>query len=121
MGIIILETKRWCQLRRKILKIVLMGEMNVGKTTMINKFCGKDVSAGATIGPGDFQKKELMVGTTQMSLQIWDTAGQEKFNAIGVPFYRSANACGLVFDLGDMESFNKLSHWRDSFIDNNGP
>jgi Ras-related protein Rab-7A len=62
-----------------------------------------------------------MVGTTQMSLQIWDTAGQEKFNAIGLPFYRGANACGLVFDLSEQASFDKLTHWRDNFIDNNAP
>jgi len=50
------------------MKIVLLGDVGVGKTTLINKFCGKDGAGGATIGPGDFQKKEMMVGTTQMSL-----------------------------------------------------
>lgn len=101
--------------------MVLLGEVNVGKTTLINKFCGKDGPAGPTIGPGDFQKKELMVGTTQMSLQIWDTAGQEKFNAIGLPFYRGANACGLVFDLSEPASFEKLTHWKNQIIENTAP
>jgi len=54
--------------KKDFMKIVLLGDVGVGKTTLINKFCGKDGAGGATIGPGDFQKKEMMVGTTQMSL-----------------------------------------------------
>jgi GTPase SAR1 family protein len=50
------------------MKIVLLGEMNVGKTTLINTYCGKAGATGPTVGTGDFQKKEIMVGDTKMSL-----------------------------------------------------
>ena len=56
-----------------------------------------------------------------MNLQIWDTAGQEKFNALSHAFYRGSNACGLVFDLSNTKSFDTLDNWKKNFLENAAP
>ena len=56
-----------------------------------------------------------------MSLQIWDTAGQEKFQSLGFAFYRGADCCALTFDLTNPESFEALNKWKEGFIDNAQP
>lgn len=48
--------------------------------------------------------------------QIWDTAGQERFKSLRTPFYRGSDLCLLVFSVGDKESFNNLSKWKDEFV-----
>mmetsp|Transcript_57339 Transcript_57339/g.48460 ORF Transcript_57339/g.48460 Transcript_57339/m.48460 type:complete len:90 (+) Transcript_57339:163-432(+) len=49
-------------------------------------------------------------------MQLWDTAGQEKFQTLGVTFYRGAECCVLVFDMTNMKSFETLESWREEFL-----
>jgi Ras-related protein Rab-7A len=56
-----------------------------------------------------------------VTLQIWDTAGQEKFQSLGYAFYRGADCCALVYDLTSAQSFESLDRWKKGFIDNAGP
>ena len=51
-----------------------------------------------------------------ISLQLWDTAGAERYNSLGQTFYRNAEVCVLVFDLTNKESFNKLDEWKNEFL-----
>jgi len=64
---------------------------------------------------------EEKVGKTTVTLQLWDTAGQEKFNSIGFAFYRGANCCILVYDICDAESFERLNTWKTNFVDAANP
>lgn len=52
---------------------------------------------------------------------MWDTSGSERYKAINALYYRGADACILVFDLTDTESFNDLEYWKNDFLDNNNP
>lgn len=63
----------------------------------------------------------MIVGQTQFSLNIWDTAGQEKYNALGYAFYRGTQCCGLVFDLNNPASFENLNKWKKNFLENAAP
>ncbi|MCO5553056.1 hypothetical protein L7F22_006577 [Adiantum nelumboides] len=49
-------------------------------------------------------------------MQIWDTAGQKRFQSLGVAFYRGADYCVLIYDVNVMKSFDSLSHWREGFL-----
>ena len=66
--------------KKNFLKIVILGDSGVGKTTILQQYLnGKALgNAKPTIG-ADFSKKEVMIDNTLVTLQIWDTAGQEKF------------------------------------------
>jgi len=60
--------------------------------------------------------KEISVDDKLITLQIWDTAGQERFQSLGSAFYRGADACVLVYDILNEQTFTKIEEWRTNFI-----
>lgn len=105
-------------MRNKVLlKVVILGDSGVGKTSLMNQYVNKKFSNQykATIG-ADFLTKEVMVDDQLVTLQIWDTAGQERFQSLGVAFYRGADCCVLVHDVNNVKSFETLESWRDEFL-----
>ena len=83
----------------------------------MNQYVNRKFSAQykATIG-ADFLTKEVQVEDRMVTMQIWDTAGQDRFQSLGVAFYRGADCCILVFDLTNEMSFRHLDTWRDEFL-----
>ncbi|XP_042436945.1 ras-related protein Rab7-like [Zingiber officinale] len=68
-----------------------------------------------TIG-ADFVTKEILVDDRLVTLQIWDTAGEERFQSLGVAFYRGVDCCILVYDVNVRRSFDTLDNWHDEFL-----
>ena len=50
-------------------------------------------------------------------MQLWDTAGTERFHSMGASFYRNTVVCVLVFDLTNLDSFNNVETWHKTFLD----
>ncbi|TYJ36190.1 hypothetical protein E1A91_A05G291100v1 [Gossypium mustelinum] len=103
--------------RRTLLKVIVLGDSGVGKTSLMNQYVHKKFSQQykATIG-ADFVTKELQIEDRLVTLQIWDTAGQERLQSLGVAFYRGADCCVLVYDVNVMKSFDSLDNWHDEFL-----
>ncbi|XP_014628466.1 ras-related protein Rab7 isoform X2 [Glycine soja] len=103
--------------RRTLLKVIVLGDSGVGKTSLMNQYVHKKFSQQykATIG-ADFVTKELQIDDRLVTLQIWDTAGQERFQSLGVAFYRGADCCVLVYDVNVMKSFDTLENWHEEFL-----
>merc|ERR1712086_666808 len=103
--------------RKVLLKIIILGDSSVGKTSLMNQFVHRKFVSQykATIG-ADFLTKEIMVDERVVTMQIWDTAGQERFQSLGVAFYRGADCCVLVFDVNRQITFETLDHWKDEFL-----
>ncbi|CAL9105843.1 hypothetical protein OPV22_025822 [Ensete ventricosum] len=103
--------------RRMLLKVIILGDSGVGKTSLMNQYVNKKFSNQykATIG-ADFLTKEVQMDDRLFTLQIWDTAGQERFQSLGVAFYRGADCCVLVYDVNVMKSFDNLNNWREEFL-----
>ncbi|CBI32577.3 unnamed protein product, partial [Vitis vinifera] len=103
--------------RRTLLKVIILGDSGVGKTSLMNQYVNKKFSNQykATIG-ADFLTKEVQFEDRLFTLQIWDTAGQERFQSLGVAFYRGADCCVLVYDVNVMKSFDNLNNWREEFL-----
>uniref|UniRef100_A0A914E5P7 Rab7 n=1 Tax=Acrobeloides nanus TaxID=290746 RepID=A0A914E5P7_9BILA len=57
-----------------------------------------------------------MIDDRLVTMQIWDTIGQERFHSLGTAFYRGADCCALVYDVTDTRSFDSLDMWRDEFL-----
>ncbi len=103
--------------KKVLLKIIILGDTGVGKTSLMNRFVNQKFSSTykATIG-ADFLTKEVVVDGQSITMQIWDTAGQERFQSLGVAFYRGADACILVSDVNQMKTFENLGSWREEFL-----
>ena len=95
-----------------VLKVVIAGDGNVGKTSLVRRYCeGKfETSRVATIGV-DFQTHTVDLPSGQVKLSIWDMAGQERFRVVRGGFYRGSLAAALVFDVTNPSSLTNLEMW----------
>ena len=100
-----------------VLKVVVAGDGNVGKTSLIRRYCeGRfEASRVATIGV-DFQTQTVDLPSGRVKLSIWDLAGQDRFQVVRAGFYRGSRAAALVFDLTSFESLEHLSRWRQEIL-----
>ena len=103
-------------------EVILVGESNVGKTSIFKKFIDDTFSdtLACTINI-DYRVKSIKINENLIvDLKIYDTAGQEKFKALTKKYYQNANGVILVFDLTDENSFTKLNKWVNDINDNAG-
>ena len=91
------------------IKVTLIGESSVGKTSIINRYAKGNFSQEleSTLGANYSQKKMVRHGK-KIRLDLWDTAGQEKYRAIGRHFYKESYIVCLVYDISNKDSFEKL-------------
>lgn len=97
-----------------LLKVMLLGDGNVGKTSLARQFCeGKfEQSRVLTIGV-DFQTKILQLQRGTVKLSIWDVAGQPRFQVVRETFYRGCLAAALIYDLTDKKTLFNLESWLE--------
>ena len=98
------------------IKIVLVGDSGVGKTTFINKYVNDkfDHFEPPTLS-GGFRKKAIEFPdlNTKVTLNIWDTAGQEKFRAIVSNYYNDADSAIVMYDITSADSLEAAKTWID--------
>ncbi|KAM9970823.1 hypothetical protein ACTFIR_002687 [Dictyostelium discoideum] len=82
-----------------MLKIIILGDINVGKTSLYYHYVN-----------GKFLYHRTC---SNVSVLVWDTFDQERYHALGLPFYRGTNCYILCFDIHNEESFNNLGKWMD--------
>ncbi|CAH3995939.1 ras-related protein Rab-18 [Pieris brassicae] len=94
------------------LKILVIGESGVGKSSIILAFTTGSYNASfpATIGV-DYKCKVMEVNGLKVKLGIWDTAGQERYRTLTNSFYRDAHGAILVYDVSEPKSLAKLNEW----------
>ena len=97
---------------KNLIKILLLGESNVGKTTIFQRFCDATVDKNSisTIGV-EFKVKNYKYNNKDYQIQLFDTAGQERFKSITEAYYRMGDAFFFVFDLTNQDSLNALDDW----------
>ncbi|XP_078043079.1 ras-related protein Rab-34 [Augochlora pura] len=96
----------------RISKTIIVGDVSVGKSCLVNRFCHKtfDANYKATIGV-DFEVETFNILGIPFHLQIWDTAGQERFKSIAASYYRGANVIVVTFDLSNLISLGHCERW----------
>ena len=93
-------------------KILVIGESNVGKTSIILRYTENSFNASGISTCGvDVKCKYVTLDNLKIRLDIWDTAGQERFRGLAKNYFRGANAFILVYDITNQNSFNKLRGW----------
>ena len=101
-------------------KVILVGESGSGKTSIISRYLKNIYNDNpvSTLSPLSLTKNVIIDGYN-ISLEIWDTAGQEKYRSITTLFYKDALICILVYDITKKESFEKIQrYWHFSVIEN---
>lgn len=100
-----------------LLKIIVAGDGNVGKTSLIRQYCeGRfEQSRVATIGV-DFQTKTVQFRGRSLKLSIWDMAGQIHFQSVRTGLYRGSRTAALVHDVTNPDSLAHLQDWYDEII-----
>jgi small GTP-binding protein len=102
------------------LNYCLIGDVNVGKTCLMLKYTQGMFydKYHSTVGV-DFGTKLIRRGGRDIRLNIWDTAGQEKYNSISRAYYRMCDIVIFVFDVTNVESFENLQKWYEQVIEHN--
>ncbi len=95
-----------------IFKLVLIGDTCVGKSCILVRFSDDifDDNYVTTIGV-DFRFKTMVVKNKVVKIQIWDTAGEERYRSITTAYYRGAAAIIICCDCTNKESFNNIKNW----------
>ena len=95
-----------------VFRMIILGESGVGKTSILQRYrdCEFDESLQPTVGV-DFSSKLLKRPQGLVKLQIWDSAGQEKYRSLTRTYFRNTIASVLVYDISDMKSFEAIEEW----------
>lgn len=94
-------------------KILILGESSVGKSSLLTQYVDQKFmpSHMPTIGVEYKQKVIEFKDKELLKVQIWDTAGTERFRTITPVYYRNVDGVLLVFDITDSESFETINFW----------
>ena len=95
-----------------VAKLLIIGDQRVGKSCILTRFTENFYTPHSIMTVGiDYKTKKMKVDGTELKLQIWDTAGQEKYRSITQNFYKNAMGVIIVFDLTDEGSFENVRNW----------
>ena len=100
-------------------KIVLLGDVSVGKTSIASRYCKNSFNEHHinTIG-GAYQQQNLVLNNgTKMKLHIWDTSGQDRFRSMTNLYYRDAQVAILTYDVTNEASLESLDYWLKELND----
>lgn len=97
----------------EICKIIVVGNVGVGKTSIIRRTCEETFTTNykSTIG-ADFFVKQINYNSKSYQLQLWDIGGQERFHSMSRIFYKGATTAIIVFDTSNRKSFMDVLNWK---------
>jgi Ras-related protein Rab-5C len=100
-------------------KICLLGDVNVGKTSIASRFCKNSFNDNYinTIG-GAYQQQNITLNNgVKIKLHIWDTSGQDRFRSMTNLYYRDAQVAILTYDVTNEQSLESLNYWLNELND----
>ena len=93
---------------RQLIKIVLLGGPDVGKTKIMSEYIGKTSEDNSSTIGANYSEKIITKNDTEYEINIWDTAGQEKFHSLGNHFYKDSYIIVLIYNIESYESLEEL-------------
>lgn len=98
-------------------RLIMIGQSTVGKSSILRQFKEGEYFPDISLTVGvDFHAKMIRVDGQPIKLQMWDTAGQDRFRAIVKAYYRNAVGGLLVFDITSRDSFASLEEWHEEVM-----
>ena len=97
------------------INIIIIGDTNVGKTTLMKRYINDKFTENIIPSLGiELYRKIKEINRKKYLIKIWDTCGQERFRSITQNYYRNADGVMLLFDSNNIESFHNLNIWLNS-------
>ena len=98
------------------IKVITLGNSSVGKTSFLMKYIDNSFTLTYTTTLGiDFKQKKIKLKDGRdVRLRIFDTAGQERYKSVSASFIKKADGVILIYDIGDLESFEAVENWIKS-------
>src|SRR5262245_58037821 len=94
-------------------KVCLIGCAGAGKTTLVRRFCYGVFNTGARTTVGvEFSQKALVVDGHNVTVRLWDVAGQESARSASNTYYQGAVGCFLVVDATNPTSLESTLQWK---------
>ncbi len=94
------------------IKVILVGMTSVGKTNMINILSGRQFQTSIlSTTSSSYVEKKMNIDNKKYNLQIWDTAGQEKFRSLTKIFIKDSRIVIFVYDISSKKSFEEVDYW----------
>jgi small GTP-binding protein len=94
--------------------VVLLGDSTVGKSSLVLRYTKDEFNLVTTPTIGvEFMSKSLVIEGDKVRVELWDSAGQERFRAVSHVYYRGAVGCLLVYDISQRQTFENLHYWLD--------
>lgn len=101
--------------KRRKLKLLLLGDSGVGKSSLLRIMSGDKFSESMLATAGvDFKIRNIAIEDYDVALQVWDTAGQERFHRITATYYKGADGIILVYDVNDRNGFDNVGYWMNN-------
>jgi small GTP-binding protein len=102
------------------IKIVLLGETSVGKTSIISRFASNSFNPNTLSSlSAQFVSKTVEIDGKSLKLDLWDTAGQEKYRALAKIFYKDARVIIFVYDITNEKTFEEIkNYWYNETKEN---
>ena len=93
-------------------KIIFVGDAGVGKTSIINRIVDNPFNETYEMSIGvDFMSKNIRYHGQNIKLQMWDSAGQEKYKGLIPSYVRNSSIVFIVYDISSKASFNNVNNW----------
>jgi small GTP-binding protein len=101
------------------IKVILVGDSGVGKTSMISRYINQyREGIDSTVTTSYYNKREI-IDHYDLNYQIWDTVGQEQYRSLNSLFFKDAQICLMVYDITKEQTFNSIkNYWYESIISN---
>ena len=106
-----------------VYKVLLLGDSSVGKTCVLLRYCDKTFQEAhlSTIGLDYRLKTMTLENGKNIKLQIWDTAGQDRFRAITKNYYKGANGIILIYDVTNLQTYENVKNWINQIREEANP
>ena len=95
-----------------LFKMILIGDSSVGKSNILLKYLKDefDPNSKATVGV-EFGTKNIILNNKKIKVQIWDTAGEERYRSITSAYYKGAKGAFIVYDITRRNTFDNIDKW----------
>ena len=108
-----------CEQYDNSIKVIILGDSYVGKSSLINRLINNKFSELSSTLSIEYHTYIMSINDYKLRMQLWDTAGQEKFNSIISNYYKGTDVAIFVYSIDKEESFQNIEKWVKHLKENN--